>query len=114
MTKKEKAAFEALLTEAALYRTQRVLPDVDVPGHYSEGLSTGWLFVGEQSDRPRIDVACSSSVHHAFGRTDKTTSQNSRKLYSTKLNALKALRYMVELDCCKRLRGVDRMIEEAS
>jgi len=109
VNKKEQERFEELLTRAALRSTSPTLPDVDVP---NDGLSTGFLYAGENSVDPRVDVACSSSVHHAFGRNDKTTSQRPRRLYSTRLLALKGLRYAVEQRCAAILRGIDRQIEE--
>lgn len=113
MTKKEKARVEALLTSVALHRTANVEPDVALPDSYSD-LATGWLFAGERSDFPRVEVACSSRGSHAFGRVDKTTTQEGRLLYSTKLLALKALRHTLENECAKRLRNIDRMIEAES
>lgn len=61
MTKKEKAMFEALLTAAALRTTADVKRDVPPPGVGSrfDALSKGWDFVGERSDWPRVNVACS-------------------------------------------------------
>jgi hypothetical protein len=111
MTKKEKAAFEALLTRAALRATSPVIPDVPPPDHSTNGLATGFLFIAPSSPYARVDIACSSSIHHAVGYTDKTTSQGARSLYSTRLMALRALRYEVEQECASRLRKVDQMIE---
>jgi hypothetical protein len=114
MTKVEKARMEALLTEAALRRTSPVEPDV-IPPHpqaLSRELSTGFAIVGELSDSARVEVACSSSVSHAVGYTDRTTTQNPKALYSTRLRALRALRYKVEARCAALLRKIDRWIEE--
>ena len=113
MTKKEKETLEAALTTAALRATANVLPDV-MPPVFSEALSKGWIGVASCSDYPRVEEACSSSVYHGIGRQDKTSSQGSQQLYSTKLLALKALRWEVEMDSAKRLRRVDRMIEQES
>lgn len=112
MTKKEKEALEAALTVAALRTTTDVSPDVPPPT--GGGLSKGFAVVGERSDYMRVEPACSSSVHHGVGHQDKTTSQNARHLYSTKMLALKALRRAIERDCAERLRRVDRMIEVES
>ena len=112
MTKKEKEALEAALTVAALRTTTDVAPDVPPPTN--GGLSKGFAVVGERSDYGRVELACSSSVHHGIGQQDKTTSQNARHLYSTKILALKALRRVIERDCAERLRRVDRMIEVES
>lgn len=112
MTKKEKELLEAALTAAALRTTADVAADVPPPASGRAGLSVGWMLLGERSDSARVEVACSSSVHHGVGRQDRTTSQGARHLYSSELLALKALRREVEKDCADRLRRVDRMIEE--
>lgn len=82
-------------------------PDVAPPSW--DGLSTGYLFNAHTN---RVDVACSSSVSHAFGRTDQTTTQGARRLYSTRLLALQALRNAVERACAERLTAIDRQIEQ--
>jgi len=110
MSKKEQALVEALLTEAALRRTSPVAPDVPVPT--GSGLTKGFLFSGAHSSDPGVQKACSSSVHHAIGRDDQTRTQQPRSLYSTKLLALKALRYEVESHCAAILRRVDKQIED--
>lgn len=112
MNKREREALEAALTEAALRRTSPVDPDVVPPMSGAGGLTTGFILVGEYSDSPRVDVACSSSVHHGVGQVNQTSTQGSRKLYSTKIAALRALRYKVETRCAALLRRVDKMIEE--
>jgi hypothetical protein len=114
MTKAERAQVETLLTEAALRRTSRVDPDVPPP---SKGtpfgiLTSGFILSGAESNTPTVDVGCSSSVYHARGRTDKTTTQNAVSLYSTRLLALRGLRYAVESRCASLLRHVDCQIEE--
>lgn len=114
MTKAEKAALEVALTECALRRTAEVKPDVPPPG-YGSGLSVltrGFAVVGERSDYPRIDEGCSSSIFHSVRSTTKTDTQGPISLYSTRLKALRALRYRVELQCAQRLRKIDKMIEE--
>ncbi len=110
MTKKERTRVEELLTLSSLFRTTLVLPDVPPPV-YSSGITTGWAHTGGMSDHTRVVVACSSSGSHSIGRDDKTTSQRSRSLFSTKTLALHALRHEVEMDCCRRLRRIDLMIE---
>ena len=79
-------------------------PDVPIPTDW-QGLSTGWL-VGYDGVAP----GCSSTVHHSYGRTDRTDSQNPRPLYSTKLRALRALRSQVERRCAEQLATVDAQI----
>jgi len=111
MNKAEKEAMESALTAAALRTTSDVFPDVIPPDNTSNRLSTGFITVGSMSDSARVDTACSSSIGHGIGRTDKTTSQGSRRLYSSRILALRALRREVENDCANRLRRIDRMIE---
>lgn len=110
MTKKETAEVESLRRElsilAALRWTEPVAPDVPIP--HGQGLSTGWL-----TGYDRVDVACSSNVFHAYGRNDKTTSQQPCSLFSTKLLALKALRYEMERRFATDLANIDRKIAEA-
>jgi hypothetical protein len=110
MTKKEREAHEKLIAElrllAALRWTSEVKPDVPPP---NDGLTKGFLY--NEYD-PRVVPACSSGVYHAFGRDDKTDSQGSRALYSSKLLALRALRHAVEVESAKRIAKVDEMIEK--
>jgi len=110
MNKKEKEKLEKLLTISALRYTADVVPDVPPPST-SDSLSTGFIHVGSFSNSPRVEKACSSSCYHSVGRVDKTDSQGARFLYSTELQAAKALRRAVEKDCADRLRKIDRMIE---
>ena len=117
MNKKETAEVERLKRElrlkGALRSTEPVSPDVPIPScRDGNSLSVGFLPVGEQGDWPRIEPACSSTVHHGIGRTDRTSTQGARNLYSTRLKALRALRYDVEQCCCTRLAKVDEMIEQ--
>jgi hypothetical protein len=111
MNKKEKALLEEALTNASLYRTCYVPPDV-YPPLYSCELSKGFAVIGINSDYARVEIGCSSSHSNAIGRQDKTQSQGSINLYSTKILALKSLRYEVENSCAKKLRKIDIMIEE--
>lgn len=107
MTKKEIAELEAMRSElqlvAALRWTEPIAPDVPIPE--GQKLSTGWV-----TGYNRVDVACSSSIFHSYGRTDKTTCQSPCKLFSTKLRALKALRYEMERRFAGELARVDRQI----
>ena len=119
MTKKEAAEVEKMKQElrlrGALRATSNVEPDVPIPsGSYSDrqGLSKGFMFVSESGYWPRVEPSCSSSVYHSIGRDDRTTTQEPMRLYSTRLLALRALRYAIEQDCCARLTKVDKMIEE--
>lgn len=60
----------------------------------------------------RVEKACSSSIYHAIGQWDKTTSQNPIKLFSTELKAYKALRHALEWEAAQKLRKVDLIIEK--
>lgn len=111
MTKKEREQVEVLLTEAALRRTSPVEPDVPVPVG-TGALSVGFLPTGERGYDPQVLPACSSAVDHGIGSQDKVSTQGARRLYSSRLLALQALRYEVETECARRLRKIDRMIEE--
>lgn len=125
MTKKEKQMVEELLTEAALRRTAPVEPDVDCPEKFSSGsggVVTGFLFRGALGASPRVEHAASTSVSHKVSynpidfekdRLERSGgwSQGARRLYSTRLLALKALRYELESSCCRALRDIDRQIE---
>lgn len=109
MTKAEKARLEELenaLRIAKAFRfTEEVRPDVNLPVN---GLAKGFLF----NDYTREVVpACTSWSNHAFGRDDRTDSQRGRRLYSTRLLALKALRYAVEQVVASQLAEIDRQIE---
>ncbi len=110
MTKKEQIALEDALTQSALRSTCEQIPDVAAPESFS-ALSKGWLPIASSSDSARVEPACSSSVHHATGRTDKTNSQGKRSLFSSRLLALRQLRYEAECEAARRLRRIDRMIE---
>jgi hypothetical protein len=115
MTKKERSEFEALLlkyqTIAALRWTERVDEDVMPPSH---GAAFGVLSVGFCANKYalRVEPACSSSISHGIGSTTQTSSQNPKKLFSTELLALKAMRHQIELECAAKLLKVDKMIEE--
>lgn len=114
MTKSELALVEELKTKASFYRTEKVEPDVPIPTSYSEEkLSKGYRFLHFQSygECGRVEKACSSSIYHGEG-WEKTTSQGAIPLFSSRLLALKALRYEIELECMKKLRAVDKQIEE--
>lgn len=114
MNKKEQEMMEELKAKLelalAFRRTTPVKPDVPPPQGFNV-LTDGWLPVGAKGTSARVEPACSSSTSHGIHRTDKTTSQNPRSLYSTKVLALRALRWAVEEDCAKRLLAIDRQIE---
>lgn len=109
-------ADEAALTLAAFRLTEAVPIDVPAPKDYNSE-TKGFVFLGEGSDCPRVEQGISTTTAHFFGttiHTDKDRSwgaQGARDMYSTKLLALKALRHEAELDCARRLRYIDLMIE---
>lgn len=115
MNKKEREALEFAQKELAIARALRwsrhepLTPDVPVPG---SGHSVGWLARGDQVER-----AWSESVYHGYGeysgnRQIRSGRQNGRRLYSTELLALKALRYERERYMAIELATFDRMILE--
>lgn len=112
MNKKEQAEFDKLQrqlqTAYALHWTTEVLPDVPPPSNGTFGMTTGWLF---NTYSNRVAPACSTSINHSFGHNDKTDSQGSRALYSTKVLALRALRYSLEKQYADALASVDARIE---
>jgi hypothetical protein len=92
--------------------TEAVEPDVPIPGSYDD-LAKGFLFsehIGGWSG-PRVEPACSSSIYHSFGNDDRTTTQGARRLYSTRLLALRGLRHEVEKKCAAILADIDKQIE---
>jgi hypothetical protein len=111
MTKKERQMIEDLLTASALRSTSEVKPDLLHPGGTDKSI-VGYLPVGECSDSAHVQHIESTLVTHREVGTS-CGSQGGRDLYSTKLLALKALRWKVERVCATRLRRVDKMIETA-
>ena len=111
MTKKEMAAMEAALTQAALRSTGPVKPDVPIPTDGVFSLSTGYLPIGG-GQFGYAEEAFSSYVYHGIGSQHKRTFQGGRELYSTKLLALRQLRYKAEQVSAKALRRIDVMIEQ--
>lgn len=111
MNKREAKEMEDLKRELrmakALSWTVSVRPDVAPPDCF--GITTGYLF---NSYSVTVSVACSSSTGHAHGKNDKTTTQGSRWLYSTKLLALQAMRNELEVGFAKKLAEVDLEIEK--
>ena len=94
---------------AALHWTEEA-PGPDVLPPTGMELATGYLF---SVSCLRVDPACTSFSLHSAYRSDKVTTQGSRRLYSTRLLALRALRNAVERECADRLAKVDQMIEDA-
>lgn len=113
MTKKERAQHDAAIKAArvagALRWTSEVKPDIDIPTTVAH-LARGWLF---NTHNARVAPACSSTVHHSFGRNDRTETQGPRCLYSTKVLALQAMRHELEREFAQRLAYVDEQIDSA-
>jgi hypothetical protein len=103
------ARHEAMLRPALAWTESVGGPDVEIPEHWNH-LSTGFLF--NTYNGGTVEVACSGPVNHARGRTDKTTTQGARKLYSTRLLALKALRNALEREYAEGLLSIDKQIEK--
>lgn len=114
MTKKEQAEMENLRLELRLARALRhtpvVEPDVPIPGGYNE-LVKGFLY-NTHGDSFCAVPACSTGNSHCFGHDDKATSQNARRLYSTRLLALRGCRNEAERNAAKLLAGIDAQIEK--
>jgi hypothetical protein len=115
MTKKEQAAMQAAIdkaeTLAALRWTEPVAKDVPPP---EKGYTEGWEF---NIYTKAVDPYWSSCIYHGQGPAPKDGNcydggrQNPRKLYSTKLLALMALRHEVEKEAATSLMRIDRLIE---
>ncbi len=113
MTKAEKAELQGLRDRLALVSalrwTEAVKPDVPVPAH-SDPATTGWAY---NAPSLRIEQMWSESHAHGWGasRGRGSASQRGRALYSTRLLAVRAMRYEVEQECAAKLAQIDRMIE---
>lgn len=113
MTKKEQAEMEQLRKDLRLARalrfTEPVSPNVKPPSSSGE-LTKGWIPLGTYESM-RAAPACSSSGGHGWDTQEKTYSQGSRWLFSTKLLALKAGRNEIERQCAAALARIDEEIE---
>ncbi len=118
MSKKEKAAFDALLLhhklKGVIHWSPPVLPDVMPPKPGSGGTESSGFDFNHHS--LRIFEAWSSTASHGEGpanvRFRRTSgSQNPSPLYSTRLLALRAMRHEVVMKAAKELLAVDAMIE---
>ena len=105
MNKKEKALVENLQIEIAFHRTQEIVErDVPPPETYDDNkLSRGFDF---NIYAPSVYKACSSSVYNGPG-WDRTNSQGSRHLYSTRVKAFKAMRRELEFRMAQKLHKLD-------
>ncbi len=110
MNKTEQKEFERLKTLLALKHWPEVLPDV-VPPSISEPfatLTTGYMY---NSYSKTVNPACSSSIGHSIGRTDKTTTQKPIKMYSTKKLALRAMLHELSMCFAHEMRQLEKMLE---
>ena len=112
MTKAERAKMDDLerrLREAMAFRfTDPVEPDVEIPEEHGE-LRKGWLF---NECAATVACVCTSPIAHGYGGDDDTHLHGARRLYSTRLRALRALRNALERKYAKLLADIDRHIEK--
>jgi hypothetical protein len=109
---REKAAqeYEDRIRDALRWSGDAPTPDVPAPTDRS--ITIGWMF---NVYAQRVDVACSGAVSHALVRTDRTTTQGSRALFSTRNLALRALRAALERKFAEDLARIDVLLDhEAS
>ena len=87
-------------------------PDVEPPNHSSKfgELTKGWMYNANR-DYGIVYKACSSSIGHGDG-WEKTTTQKSIGLYSTKELAMEAYRAALADAFERKLAEVDKMIEK--
>lgn len=111
------AKFEELQNErdllAAFHRTQPVEPDIDFPKS-DDNDKQGYTFNAYTGS---VLFSVSSSVAHGSNHFDmgpckRTTSRGSIRQYSSAQRAAQAMRYVVELECAKRLAAIDKLIEK--
>lgn len=95
--------------KSALRITEGAARDLDIPAKWGE-ISKGWDY-NSYLNSPSVDKACSSSINHGDG-WEKTNAQCPRRLFSTRLLALKELRREVELKAARILAGIDIQIED--
>lgn len=118
MNKSEKALMEEARRQAAFYRTLPVMPDVVVAALEQAGTGgtlSGFLPVGKLGHAPQVQPAMTTPVSHGIGEHADARGdmiKGSRDLYSSRLLALKALRWQLEQECMTALRDVDREIEQ--
>lgn len=110
MNKKEKRALSDTQHELELHRAFRLTEPVErdlMPPDSTSELSKGWNFNAYSG---RVGKHCSHSVGNGAG-WEKTSSQKSMRLFSTKELAIKALRYAVERKVMRQLLDVDQGME---
>jgi len=107
MNKKEQKLVEDLQVIAALKWTDDVVEDIPVP-EYSSGVVVGYTY---NHYSQTVSESCSTSISHSTHSKSKTTSRNGIQMFSTKVKALRAMRYAVSLKAAKELRAIDILIE---
>lgn len=119
MNKKEQAAFDQAKLDLAVVRALRwspetiIEPDVEPPDSLTK-ITTGFLF--NSYAEGRIEEAWSRTMSHGIGKPPEgrgTGSQNARRLYASKVLALRAMRCEMEMQFARILAGVDAKIEAA-
>ena len=112
MNKKEQAEMAELKKQLSIVRalnwTQPVIKDVPRP---DSGTTHGYNF---NTHNCLVYEVWSQPVRHGTGRAPTphgSASQNGIAMYSTKILALRGLRYAVELECAKKLAAIDAQIE---
>lgn len=100
------------MLQQALRWTDHVPRDLPHPQPGSGGreMTKGWDYCASM-DGGRVDKACSTCIHHGSG-WERTTSQQPKDLYSTKLMALQGLRHELEFKYAKVLANLDTQIRE--
>jgi hypothetical protein len=114
MSKKEQAYIADLENQLRLAKALRWTEptDTDVIPASGAGLLKGFLYNAHLGfGGPRVEKACTDFIYHCFGDDTQTRSQGSRRLYSTRLRALKAMRNDVERQAAKTLADIDGQIE---
>ena len=123
MTKKQEAEFAALAEQVRLIRALRwsryepVEPDLLKPQgyvEYTEGFGHNVHCLSQYGSAAPVYPMWSECVSHGTGSHAKRSggTQGGKALYSTRLLALRALRYEAELQAANSLARIDRMIEE--
>lgn len=113
MNKKERDELDSLKAELAKAKAFRFTEPVErdvFPPTYTGGLRKGWDFNGYNGE---IAKCCTSAISHSWGDDTKTSSQNARSLFSTRLLALEALRFALEHKYATHLAKVDSLIASA-
>ena len=118
MTKKERQAYDTAIlraeTLAALRWTSDMSRDVLPPesAYSAEEYLKGWDI---NSYTMSVRAAWTGSVHHGDGHSIENMrhghgSQGSKRLYSTRLRALQALRYALTMQAAQQLLAIDKEI----